>query len=56
MTLLDLLVGVGWTLLEASNPSFVANFLLLGSWADCSVAIEISFGSILNIKLLFHGH
>lgn len=55
MTLLDLLVGVGWTLLETSNPSFVANFLLLGSRADCSVAIEIGFGSIVSIKLLFHG-
>lgn len=56
MTLLDLLAAVGRTLLKTLNPSFVANFLLPGSQADCSVEIEIWFGSIVTIKLLFHGH
>lgn len=46
MTHQDLLVGVGWTLLETSNPSFVDNIPHPGSQADCSVATEIRFGSI----------
>lgn len=43
----DLLAGVGCTLFETSNPSFVYIFLYPGSQADCSVGIEVRFCILL---------